>query len=508
MDSTSPGVVQPTPVQESTTGQGSIPIITTTNQNSANGQIVSTISDLNMIVENSEDSHRMNKAKDWKVESNRYLESSRGPFTVFVQSINDKVGLWHPTKLGKLFLMEKIQGIIHLKRVSRNKIQVDFMTYLAANNFVSAPFLERYQFKAFIPSSKIQRVGIIRNIDDSITEEDLRVYLKAEIPILRIQRIMKKIVNENRESVLTPTRAVKIWFLGQTLPARAFLFYNAIPVEPFVFSVLQCRKCLRFGHIEDQCKGKTTCAKCAQDHLTGTCSQSNRRCANCMSPDHLGTDRKCPKYLRQRRIKEIMASHNCAFHDVFTICPELHEDKRIRRGQVPQSQDFPPLTTNDGYHDTYARHVNGPSPARYNSDHMDVYSTAQKRPKTMEASYPATTNKLPRSHQQGFDRVAYSEALLYPHGRQPTPLEGSNNTNINCAVGTGGERSPIAAVQSGIPQLQDQDPELIVAVNTLEQILMASANPIFKSLAKMIRATLNAPYRPILITHSMGKHNG
>ena len=78
--------------------------------------------------------------------------------------------------------------------------------------------------------------------------------------------------------------------------------------------VLQCGKCLNFGHKATNCKNdKFTCAWCAEDHKTTECqqrnNQSNHKCANCSKSQtddinaashHNAFSKSCPFFKNQR----------------------------------------------------------------------------------------------------------------------------------------------------------------------------------------------------------------
>lgn len=443
-----------------------------------------------------------------KVVLNRYSDSSIGPYTVSVQSIKENIGMYHETKLGKIFLMNKVQGIMELHKISKNKIQVEFMTAAAANMFVSSAFLEQHQLKAYIPTSKIQRVGVVHNIDISITDEELRDYIKSEIIIIKVQRIVRRVKNAAGEIDIIPTKTVKIWFLGQSLPTRVYLYYNALIVKPFVFGVIQCRNCYRFGHVQDQCKSSTRCANCALDHFTAECTQKEINCVNCDSTEHCTTDRSCPKYLRQQQIKKIMAIHNCAFHEVFNICPELHEPKkRMNRKNDLNPSDFPPLSLHSDAANISERQYAQRSWQRHIRASAEVQSSTQKRHQVTEYTCSPKSQKMNQVRKPGFHKMAYNEALLQPNGRGSMSR---TQDNISTPGQTGAARENLTTnlpTQNSQKGSTDYDMNLSVAVNNLEQLLLASANPVFKSLAKMIRSAIKAPYRPLIIIPQKGDNN-
>jgi len=56
--------------------------------------------------------------------------------------------------------------------------------------------------------------------------------------------------------------------------------------------VTHCLECQRYGHIARICRGPTTCAECAGEHLTEACTkgpETSRKCASCKGNHRLGS---------------------------------------------------------------------------------------------------------------------------------------------------------------------------------------------------------------------------
>lgn len=466
--------------------------------NSLSAQSVSTINDTsNLVTLVASGSRNMNTAKFSIV--HKYDETSIGPFLVYVQSNDSNIGMWHPAKLGKMFLLNKIEGIVEIMKISRNRVQVEFISYQAANLLITSSCLLKHNLYAFIPSAKVQRIGIIRNIELDLTDDELQTHLKTDCSILQVKRIMKNSKDSSGAPVKTPTRAVKIWFSGQRLPPKVYLFYTAIVVQPFQFAVIQCRKCLKFGHIAEQCKGSLTCAVCADKHETQSCIQEVFLCTNCGRDDHPATDRKCPQYIRQKLIKEIMAKENCAFHEVFLRYPSLNAEKRSVPHPQFSASEFPKLQARAKDNALPTKSRDRQVLQQLEHDNNELYTTAVKKSKILHNKTIVTTSQDRPMVMPGYDHASHQKTLIYQHGRVPhmTGLK-SQTTSSHTQMATD---SKCEERQPNLKRNSDQMYiELKNAVDTLEEILMALNNPKFSSLAKMIRTTINSPTRPILVT--------
>lgn len=61
-----------------------------------------------------------------------------------------------------------------------------------------------------------------------------------------------------------------------------YVRYSACRFEDYV-RILQCFKCLSFGHMAKDCKREAICGNCAQKHETRDCSRKDEKmCANCI----------------------------------------------------------------------------------------------------------------------------------------------------------------------------------------------------------------------------------
>jgi len=80
--------------------------------------------------------------------------------------------------------------------------------------------------------------------------------------------------------------------------------YRLYPTEKYTcqLQLTQCYKCQKWEHRASQCRGKETCAKCANEHATQRCNKdetAETKCTNC-GENHPAWHRNC-----SHRIKEI-----------------------------------------------------------------------------------------------------------------------------------------------------------------------------------------------------------
>ena len=72
------------------------------------------------------------------------------------------------------------------------------------------------------------------------------------------------------------------------------------------------------GHLSKYCKQKSSCAKCAEIHQEEDCRPQSLKCKHC-SLQHKVTDKRCPTYILQTKISNIMSQNNIPFHEARQI---------------------------------------------------------------------------------------------------------------------------------------------------------------------------------------------
>lgn len=128
------------------------------------------------------------------------------------------------------------------------------------------------------------------------------------------------------EGALQETETVKLEF-ESTPPVTVFIGIRYYKTKTYIPLPTRCLKCQVFGHTAKQCKGKTTCPRCAKDHTFINCplnatsnSESNDhqqyhlKCRNC-GGEHSSAYRKCPVFLESVEAKKIQIRDNITYAD-------------------------------------------------------------------------------------------------------------------------------------------------------------------------------------------------
>ncbi|KAK9873851.1 hypothetical protein WA026_002208 [Henosepilachna vigintioctopunctata] len=290
--------------------------------------------------------------------SARYDLTDVGPFIVYVESKNRNIGNLHAMSIGKMIHRSDnsiANSILSLEKNGKNRIKISFRSYLGANKFLMSKFLIDNNLEAYIPSFLIRRQGVIRSIDLDITDEELKTHIEpltgSVFKILEVRRLTKKIVKDDGSLDFVPTTSILITFKGQSLPDRIVIFSCVREVFPYVQRVVQCKKCLRFGHVDNLCRSNPRCVKCGGPHVLDKCESDTPVCVNCKG-NHLSNDSKsCPSFETQRKIKQKMAVNNMAYREAvesiknsFSITTASTVGPVITNTSPPKNdKHFPPL---------------------------------------------------------------------------------------------------------------------------------------------------------------------
>lgn len=274
----------------------------------------------------------------------RYIDSDKGPFIVHLTEImkTDKevVQDIHDTIIGLKLKKLKVKGIREVKKISRRELKMIFDDKLTANDFLNGGIPQELGVDAYIPKYNITKVGIVFDIPTGFSDEQLMMELESELPIVGVFRCQKRrIENGTKTKEWMAANTIKITFRGQSVPDEVVFGYSKRKVKPDVPGVIQCFKCLRFGHISKYCRQETTtCQQCGSQHSERPCSR-DMKCFHCHDDKHDGRSKDCFEFLRNQLMKESMYYSNLTFTEANELFPRTESCYRLAEKQ----REFPGL---------------------------------------------------------------------------------------------------------------------------------------------------------------------
>lgn len=332
--------------------------------------------------------------------TNIYPHNHEGPYIVHVEGIDGSIitNLNHKTQ-SEIFLPflnidgqdEDIYAV-----TGKNRYTFQFTCPSKANNFVSkfkSVCIPNYKAIAFIPSTAVEIVGIIRGVDPDITDEELShniICRSRSITNVRRFKSLDKTTNTHKN--LT---TVAVHFKGNSLPTDGVrICHRYYSVELYIPRVTQCFNCLRFRHVAKYCRSKVRCQYCGNNHKSTDCDQTtNLHCANCDGA-HCGNSTECQHYIEEKQRVTNEAHYG----------PHQKMDLKQRRGYTPKPLSFPPipnpsshvtfLSDSSSDKDSSIRH----SQTSKSQTSAKTYSTALSKPKRHRISPSTTQRQRPSSH--------------------------------------------------------------------------------------------------------------
>uniref|UniRef100_A0A6P7GQD1 Uncharacterized protein LOC114340842 n=1 Tax=Diabrotica virgifera virgifera TaxID=50390 RepID=A0A6P7GQD1_DIAVI len=109
---------------------------------------------------------------------------------------------------------------------------------------------------------------------------------------------------------------VILTFEGNIIPQYITLDLVRFQVEQYIYPVVQCLNCFKFGHTMRQCKATSIlCKNCGKDHEDNSSCSNPKYCLHCKTNEHTSLTKQCPAYQHQYNIKKIMAIENTTFKE-------------------------------------------------------------------------------------------------------------------------------------------------------------------------------------------------
>lgn len=280
----------------------------------------------------------------------RYSKHDTGPYWVYVES-TDLITL-HAIRVGHYIHLDPNlkHAVNSINAIGKNKVKIQMNSYKSANDVITSPFIIKNKLVAYIPTFFVQKKGVISGVDTYFTCEYIKENIICEnFKILNVQRFKKKITNPDGTIKFVDRQKICITFSGNNLPN--FIVINSVRfvVEPYYYPVIQCFKCLRYGHVKDSCKGSPKCKNCGvKDCINfSVCKTNNTKCIYCNSTSHNSLFRGCPEHLKQKNIKKIMSEQNVSFREAEKINdnPSFSKIATFNKFEVlgNYKEIFPPL---------------------------------------------------------------------------------------------------------------------------------------------------------------------
>ncbi|XP_037514780.1 uncharacterized protein LOC119391178 [Rhipicephalus sanguineus] len=173
----------------------------------------------------------------------------------------------------------------------KNVLAIDVTQRNTLDVLSNVKVLEDINVRSYIPDGRDSTAGVIYDVDISISESDFPVLIKPVTEGLIILQARR----------LGNSRCVKLVFKGDSLPSHVKVGHFRHAVRPFVPRPLQCRNCLKMGHVSAVCTNPAVCSRCSESHSTDACHAEHRKCGNCHGP-HDASSKDCPNMKKEMQV--------------------------------------------------------------------------------------------------------------------------------------------------------------------------------------------------------------
>lgn len=329
--------------------------------------------------------------------NNRYRATDQGPFYVYVEHKTKNIGRLFPIRVGSYLYVNKVykNAIMDVNTIGRNRVKVILNSRKAANDLVGHELLIKQDLISYIPKFYTERKGVVRMVDTFFSEEYLVNAIECDREVSSVKRMTRKVKDKNTGELITVDRQmIVVSFQGTTLPQNIRINGVNFPVEVYRYPVVMCTLCLRYGHSATLCKStKVRCKKCGDNHQTTDCESELQFCVYCKNNDHSSIAKTCPYFLKQKRIKQIMADKNLSFKEAESIenNPSYAKVVTNNRFNLLQTQNnFPELPPTTNFRNS--KPVKKHSQAEPSTSHPSLTPHSTQVDKTQQVKRKARTN--------------------------------------------------------------------------------------------------------------------
>lgn len=167
----------------------------------------------------------------------------------------------------------------------------------------------------------LKLLGVANDLSNAKLEEAVfsqnRKLLPDPMPDDATVRVLRRarIGNNSRANVVLEVSPV-LWNCLRDQELRiGYQTIQAVDQSP----VVQCYRCLAFGHIARDCQEKVRCGYCSEEHDTRQCRNRNSapRCVHCVQSNqvrdsgHPAYASECPEWRKWDRLARSITSYNC-----------------------------------------------------------------------------------------------------------------------------------------------------------------------------------------------------
>lgn len=224
----------------------------------------------------------------------------------------------HPLHVSRIITgkVRDDKHIIEIKKLGRGKVLAEFATAEAANDIIASQNLASHNLRIFIPTYKICRTGIIRDLSQGMDDATIIGVISSPFKIIEAKRLIRRIRMDG-ELQNSPSTSVLIKVASQMLSKSIFLYKVRHEVSLYIPRTKICYNCYRAGHIGPSCKSRARCLYCGEGRHSNDSEPCSRihsiaSCINC-GGQHTAISSDCPIVVNHKIVTALAAAENPHF---------------------------------------------------------------------------------------------------------------------------------------------------------------------------------------------------
>jgi len=191
-------------------------------------------------------------------------------------------------------------GREHTVAVTLHSNSISIQCYGLNDHAAVQTYLEDIQlgYHAYTPWSIRQHRMVLEEAPTFLSDLEITTALASQG--LQVEQLVRLTRKDN-----TPSDNIMIGFRNGTLLQAVFAvrYIENVKISWRNFrksgsKVLQCGRCFRFNHVQQNCRHAAICKDCGKSHsVTDNCPPSLLYCVTCSQEGHLAQDKTCPRYI-------------------------------------------------------------------------------------------------------------------------------------------------------------------------------------------------------------------
>ena len=250
------------------------------------------------------------------------INTTKLPNIVIINSQETKLAKINPIKMAKILHTIGKDSIKTVTKNSYGGITVVCYTPAQAQKIKMLTHLDKWAVSCSYPKSQTESKGVISGISHEVTDEEI-IEIGKNQGIINATRIMQK-----RNGLLTKSMSICLTFKTPNLPSKIQIGYEIFSVKPYIPPIIRCFNCQRLGHVAGNCRSKTRCVRCGEQHSFQDCTKKDQvKCCRC-GENHSSAYEGCNSFKQERQIQKIKITQNISYAEATKVAKSSIPEQR------------------------------------------------------------------------------------------------------------------------------------------------------------------------------------